>query len=432
MSSRASLHPAPEASSASPEDLRVRLEGAWEVLEQARDHKSALLKRLDSFRWKHHLQRDPVLPRRVRELEAPLAQALERVEHRLHQESWPESHPLHRLVRQLHALKTRLDKRVRQRLSLWEPGGEWTFEEGLVRLEARVREPRHQLPGEAEPVLMTGGADFTWGSSVSGFLSLLWILPARALALGYSGYLVSGFLILVGFPLLLRLLRQRTRFWLTPRRLVWRTRRGQVRQLALDSLRYAFALPFVSRDGVVVRQEGGPRTLLAGMENLPALRTVLALRELSPLHGQTLSAPTYALAMFPAVRGERPSKFRWLASSGVLVMRPGQFVFLEDKHLWNIVREVCHRVTDALYGLSLSTFLQQLQLLPEAEFDRCLEAAIRAGGGSCWPSSAVTHGITASDEYQVRLPDGTVLTGTPDPTQHEAISRILQLGGARS
>lgn len=392
------------------------------MLEQARAHKSALLKRLDSFRWRHHLQRDPELPRRVRELEAPLARALERVEHRLSQESRPKDHPLHRLTGQLHALDARLEKRVRQRLSQWEPDGKWTLADGLTRLEARVREPLLQLPGEAEPVLMTGGAEFGGSNAVPFLLNLLWLFPARALSLGKYGYLASGLLLIVGYHLLLKFLRRRTRFWLTPRRLVWRTRRGEVNQLALDSLRYAFTPLFFARDGLILRQEDGTRTPLAWMENLHALRTVLVLRELPPLRGQALGAPTYALAMFPAIRREGAGQRKWPARSGVLVMRPGQLVFLEDKHLWNIVRDVFHKVPDELYGLSLNTLLQQLQLLPEAEFDRCLEEAVRAGGGEHWSSSAVSHGITASDEYLVRLPDGTVLTGAPDATRHEAIS----------
>ncbi len=167
------------------------------------------------------------------------------------------------------------------------------------------------------------------------------------------------------------------------------------------------------------------------MKNLRTLRAVLAVRELPPLRGQVLSAPTYALAMFPAIR-QTGSGFKRRVRSGVLMMRPGQIVFLEDSNLWNIVREVFHKAPNDFHGLTLSVLLQQLQLLPEAEFDRCLEEIVRAGEGSRWSSSAVTHGITASDKYQVLLPDGVVLTGTPDATQHEAISRLLQLGRART
>ncbi|MFY0570824.1 hypothetical protein ACN28E_44300 [Archangium lansingense] len=431
MSSRGSLRLATESSHCSPEELRVQLEGSWEVLERAQAHKAALLKGLDSFRWRHHLQRDPELPRRVRELDAPLAQALERVEHRLRQESWPEHHPLHRLTRQLHALDARLRKRVRQRLAFWEPEGEWSFTEGLVRLEAWARAPLLQVPGEAEPVLMTGGVDYFAGGRAAFFLSMFLAIPGRALGLTLMEYRVLGFLLLVGLPLLLGLLRRRTRFWLTPRRLVWRTARGQVKQLALDSLHYAFTFPLVARTGLVVRREGGPRSLLAGMRNLAGLRVVLTLRGLPALRGQAQSAPTYALAMFTAVRREKVGLFKG-RYSGVLVMRPGQLVFLEDRHIWNMVRVLFREALDNLYGLTPSMLLLQLQLLPEAEFDRCLEQLTPAGGGSRWSFSDVTHGLTADDKYQVVLPDGSVIAGTPDATQHAAISRVLQLGRART
>ncbi|MCY1081328.1 hypothetical protein [Archangium lansingense] len=262
-------------------------------------------------------------------------------------------------------------------------------------------------------------------------MSMFWAIPARALGLTQLGYQVSGFLILVGLPLLLGLLRWRTRFWLTPRRLVWRTARGQVKQLALDSLRYAFTNPLVVRGGLVVRREGGPRSFLVGMKNLEGLRVVLTLRGLPELRGQAQSAPTYALAMFTAVRREKAGLFKG-RYSGVLVMRPGQLIFLEDRHIWSMVRVLFREAPDNLYGLTPSMLLQQLQLLPEAEFDRCLERLTPAGGGSRWSFSEVTHGLTADDKFQVLLPDGTVLIGTPDDTQHAAISRVLQLSRART
>ncbi|WNG57229.1 hypothetical protein F0U59_22495 [Archangium gephyra] len=81
--------------------------------------------------------------------------------------------------------------------------------------------------------------------------------------------------------------------------------------------------------------------------------------------------------------------------------------------------------------MTLSMLLQQLRLLPEAEFDRCLEEIVRAREGSRWAWSSVTHGLTADDKYQVLLPDGSVLTGAPDATQHTAISRVLQLSRTR-
>jgi hypothetical protein len=168
------------------------------------------------------------------------------------------------------------------------------------------------------------------------------------------------------------------------------------------------------------------------MEQLRVLRAVLSVRELPPLRDQPLRAPTYALAMFPATRRAKGHGPKRGGAPGVLVMRPGQLVFLEDSHLWPITREIFHRVPDDFHGLTLSALLHQLQLLPEAEFDRCLEDIVRAGEGSRWFSSDVTHGITADDKYQVLLPDGAVLTGTPDAAQHVAIGRVLQLGRART
>lgn len=76
--------------------------------------------------------------------------------------------------------------------------------------------------------------------------------------------------------------------------------------------------------------------------------------------------------------------------------------------------------------------MQQLQLLPEAEFDQLLEQLTPIGGNWRWSSSEVTHGLTSDDQYEVTLPDGAVLTGVPDATQQAAIRRVLQPGGART
>lgn len=433
MSSRASSGPTPASALSSPTDVRVQLEGAWEVLEQAHAHKAALLKALDSFRWRKHLQRDPELPRRVRELEAPLARALERVENRLRQESWLDTHPLHRLTRQLRDLEAPLEQRVRQRLAFWEPEGAWSFAEGLARLEAGARDSDLQVPGEPEPVLLTGGVDYTAGNLLAFLAVSFWGLPASRLGLDRIEIMVSGACMILGIPVLVGFLRRRARFWLTPRRLVWRTSRGHVKELALDSLRYTTTNPFLAKNGLFVRREGGPRALVAGMDKLQALTAVLALRELPSLalREQALSAPTYPLAMFPALRGEKAGRFT-RHHSGVLVMRPGQLVFLEDRHLWNIVRVLFRESPDDLYGLTLSMLLEQLQLLPEAEFDRRLEQLTPAGSGYRWSSSEVTHGLTANDKYRVLLPDDTELTGTPNATQQAALSRVLQLGRART
>lgn len=46
-----------------------------------------------------------------------------------------------------------------------------------------------------------------------------------------------------------------------------------MKELALDSLRYASTLPLVAKNGLVVRQgDDGPRSLLAGLENLQNLK----------------------------------------------------------------------------------------------------------------------------------------------------------------
>ena len=215
--------------------LRVQLEGAWEVLEQARDQQAELLKRLDSRRWQHQLHKRLESLRQAGEQEAPLGKALERAERRIRQESWPESHPLRLLAGQLRAQRLEVETLVRNRLA--ELGGDEdaTFAEALDRLEAKLRELPPEPPGEDELVLHSGHAEtlfqgLRWALALGAVLAIL-----RAMSDGEGPWSPSLFALLVGVTVAVMVLRLRARYWLTPRRLVWRPLLGGTEQIPLNT-----------------------------------------------------------------------------------------------------------------------------------------------------------------------------------------------------
>ncbi|MGZ3459906.1 MAG: hypothetical protein ACXU86_15540, partial [Archangium sp.] len=111
----------------------------------------------------------------------------------------------------------------------------------------------------------------------------------------------------------------------------------------------------------------------------------------------------------------------------MIVMRSGHVAFLPDQGFDDMLRALIGTFPYGRpYELTLSLLLQQLCLLPEADFDRCLERAASASGGELWPASTVTHGPAPSDSgYQFTVRNGPVLTGFPDASLRDAISRVL-------
>lgn len=423
----------PHDTSSRPRDpaeqqLRVQLEGAWELLEQARDHQTELLERLDSRRWQHQLHKRLESLRQVREQEAPLGKALERAERRIQRESWPESHPLRLLTGQLRAQRLEVETLVRNRLA--ELGGDEdaTFAEALERLEAKVRELPPGPPGGDELVLLSGHAEtlsrgLAWAIALGALLAVL-----HALGDSEGPWLASLFALLVCVTGVGMVLRLRTRYWLTPRRLVWRPLLGGTEQIPLNT---------IQPDGVVASPEWeSPRTLrivgrqsvtLQELQQLEILEALLELHRRPPLLGRVSGLPAYPLAMFPAERRLKNPHIEYPAQPGVIVMRPAYVAFLAEQGLDSILSGLSGTwPNERPKSLTLLLLLQQLRLLPEADFDRCVEEAVRASGGELWPVATITHGpIPSGGGHQFTSDRDAVLTGFPRSAQRDAIGRVM-------
>ncbi|WP_375768366.1 hypothetical protein NR798_42925 [Archangium gephyra] len=431
----------PRPSDSLEHELRVQLEGAWEVLEQARARQSALLEPLASRRWRHHLRKQPGLLRAVRELETSFLEALARAEHRLEQGSGSEPHPLALLTRQLRTQRDRMETLVRDRLTrLGEQGGA-SFVEGLERLEMKLREPAATVRFEGEHVLLSIKKGW-WMLGLWSAVLLLTLLPRRRTNVlgelydvfdtGQYGLLLPALLPLL-LPLLglLRTLKHVGRFWLTPRRLVWKPLVGPARQISLDSIRSGGITSephaFTKKLGVLHVAAGDELLTLSDVRQLPLMEALLELHRRPRLFGRDLGAPAYPLAMLQVTRRPAASAPGQEGAPGMMVLRSGQVAFLPEQGFDAMLRALFGEWRDGCpEKLTLPLMLEQLSLLPEADFDQCVEEAVRAGGGALWPAATVTHGPAPSGQgYQFTPRDGPVLACVPDASQHEAISRVV-------
>ncbi|MFY0571839.1 hypothetical protein ACN28E_49530 [Archangium lansingense] len=439
MSTR-STHPLPQRPSDPLEhELRVQLEGAWEVLEQARVRQNALLKPLASRRWRRHLRNQPELLRQVRELEAPLGEALARAQHRLEQGSRSEHQPLALLTRQLRTQRDRLETLVRERLArLGEQGGA-SFVEGLERLETKLREPPAEALFEGEHVLFS--IRDGWLSHAL-LVALVIVALKRGNVLGDIRLIVdTGKYWLIGFALiplvpvligLLRTLKETGRFWLTPQRLVWKPLVGPAKQISLESIGpdgiTTEPHAFTKKTGVLHVTGGGETLKLSDVWQLPLMEALLKLHRKPRLLGRVQGPPTYPLAMFKAWRRPADSPPEHKGEPGMLVLRSGQVAFLPERGFDAMLRILFGEWPNGIpEKLTLPLMLRQLSLLPEADFDPCVEQAVHAGGGELWPAATVTHGRAPhGQEYHFTPRQGPVLATVPNASQREAIARVVQ------
>lgn len=411
-------------------DLRVQLEGTWEVLERARNRQAALLERLTARDWLRRLRDHSELMRVVREQEGPLREALERAERRLQKESPPERHPLRVLIGQLRVQRAALERQVHLRLKHLGEHRATPFLDGLARLETEIFAPPPQVPGKDELVLVSGGVGWLLMFQCAIYLAFVLAVGSSALREPLERVVVPLlFFLLVPLMVMGLTLPKTTRYWLTPRGLVWKPLLGGMKHMPLESLRpdgitrltgrHSWALP--------LRVEGKQTVTFSNLRNLDLLEALLRMHAGPPLRGRVSGPPTYTLAIFPATRRPYTAGPDSWDEPGLLVMRSGHVAFLPEQGFDDMLRALFDTwLTVRPAELTLPILMQQLCLLPAEDFDRCLETAAHAGRGELWPAARVTHGPAPSGRgYQFTVHQGPVLTGYPDASQHDAIGRVV-------
>jgi hypothetical protein len=152
-------------------EIRLQLEGRLEVVEGARERYARLESVLRGWRWWPRLSRQLRVLHRALQHEPELEEALARVLHRAEVAGWPATLPLLERVREVEALRNRVDTLARQRLGELSLGpAEGSLAQVLSRLEERVRQRIHPRSTTTEqPVPRVS----EWGLLLAGMLGLV-------------------------------------------------------------------------------------------------------------------------------------------------------------------------------------------------------------------------------------------------------------------
>jgi hypothetical protein len=223
----------------SASDSRRKLEGGFELLEDALTHQAALEAALRHRKWRLHLHARRNSLRKLIRQEPALVEALDRVHHRAHVEGWGETEPALVLAREVERLRSRLGVHASQRLG-HPRNHEPALVDQLGQLEQLLAQTVPPPLALDEKLLLEGGFSPSRSSVLfssclclvlfNGFVSTeTGDVPRDWVWVGLSGLALSA----------LRVWDQRRcsgRYWLTQGRLIWQPTRGEPLQVLLHDL----------------------------------------------------------------------------------------------------------------------------------------------------------------------------------------------------
>ncbi|MFY0581447.1 hypothetical protein ACN28S_50785 [Cystobacter fuscus] len=407
---------------ASPRDVTARESGSLDVADevlatQALACQGELLRVLRSPRWKWRLRVRVDLLRGALALEPAVSEWLAR--------GAPGAH------RRLLARRERLERVARARLARLSHQEGTSLAEVLGHLERLMSEPLPRPPGDDEPVLFEGAQGLRHFLAWPGAWGFALLVLTHQHLLGRRASVVPV-LVLGGALLAVYFLRYTGRFWLTARRLVWQPRLGEPVQVSLAS---------IAPEGITalaawgeVRVEGERRVTVRHAGAAGRLAALLELHRRSPFLGRVDGTPRVRdVSVVPAWRGPEGAVPGSRTEPGVAVLRPGYAAFLP-----------AHRAADMFQGLtaplgakpeadaagvdvSVELLVEQLRLLPEADFDAYLRQAVFAQGGELWFADEVRPGEAASAGHVCLVgARGVGMQLRPDSIQAEATHRIVR------
>jgi hypothetical protein len=277
---------------------------------------------------------------------------------------------------------------------------------------------------QAEPVLLTGTQ--RWYHVLSWPAS--WVFFALVLAnrygperLGHPGPVVAA-----GAGLVLYFFfRHSGTFHLTPRRLRWAPRFGRPVEVPLES---------IAAGGVSHRQawgevhvQGEKRVAVSHASRASQLAALVELHRQPLFLGRVGGQPPMSdVTHFEVWRSTESQDSGERAEEGLAVVRPGYVAFLPADRHDEVVRGLLGpAASGARVDVPVGVLVEQLRWLPEDDFDRHLEQAVRASGGMRWPASEVRHLTPRGREYHL-LARGQVLAGRLDAEGHEELRRMAR------
>lgn len=413
--------------SLSVEDVRRQLEGRLETVEAARERYAALESLLSGKKWKRRLHEQPEVLQAVLGHEFALGEALERVLRRAETDRWPEELPVLVTVRQVRALRERVEWLVQKRLGELAPSASaWSLTEALTRLAGLVPPPvsLELAPGE---VLLREGTpasrDWRW---LRAILRLLGLLVVSYVGMVTRSRLVAGLLggvvLLATEELFARWVRGRYR--LTSERLVWQPARGEpvqlpLRSIAEDGIDFTFnsSLRVVGEREIFMRESQPGRSTLA---------LELELHRHPPLLGGMGPARREDVVCYPA-----RLQTGTYEQPGHAVLCPGYVAFFPSDRGQEVLEAIIGRSSRLSVPFSVPAILEQLRYLSsEAVFDACVERAVAAARGQLWKPEDVLR-YEPHTPARKKLHFQTIdrpqksLSGKVARDQEERVERIL-------
>lgn len=411
----------------SPGDVRLQLEGRVEVVEAARTRYAALESLLSGRRWTRRLRGQPEVIQAVLRHESELDEALTRIQRRAQADHWPEELPLLAAVREVRALRGRLEVLVRKRLGdgSSRDSGAPALLEDLARLEAFVLQP---VPLELAPGEVRLREGRLKDVGLSRRLHVVTVLTMLANGLvGKGPWSIALLVPLVAYFIYGQL--RRGRYWLTSERLVWMPRDGDPVQLPLRSIR---EIGLLSPFSYGVRVVGERETLTLAVEGTQQLQDLLLSLEMHrkpPLLGSVAAERLANVVCYPATLKSGSSR------QGFVVLRPGYVAFLPKDRPEAVRRAIMGE------GYSIPLFngppfripviIEQLRRLrSEVEFDACVERAVADAEGELWnPRDVLRYEAHVPSRKRLHLQTidqpSKSLSGKVDRSQQEVAERIL-------
>lgn len=371
------MRAAEHASEGSVEDLKIRLEGAFEAIEAAANRYDEIKQTLEKSRWRRALRDDPYLLEEAAQKEGPLRDARAKCERLAESPDAPAA--LHRALSRLQQTRAAAHKLTLKRL---RARVEIPFEDALHQLAARVLA---EIPGNlrhGEKRLLEGGAMnqlwaiwfsvFTLVGTMSGPIAELFGANDGK---GIGALAVLGILFALFWVPFIHSFLLSGRYTLTNQRLIWTPRRGEPVQVELATLKPgAFQLSGWGS----IKVDALEPFKMRGLENAAQLAAYAEMmRWMAAIKVQ--SEPLTDVAIFPAFEGEEGYFTEDATAPNVVaVMRPHYAAYFYKAKAGVVLKAITGNTPGA--EVDLPSVMRLLCQLGPEQFDQIVRAAAEKEG----------------------------------------------------
>jgi hypothetical protein len=399
-----------------------------ELIEAAGKRYGRLEKWLKSIAWKQQLRARPEFIQEVLGQEDLLSEAIARTQRRGELEGWPQTLPALEPLRDVLRRRARVEGLIRKRLEeLTALTQAPALKTDLAHLEKLVREvPSITLePGETRVLEMKRTQSIPPPLAILIFL----IVPFVHLTALFAGTTILLFAVAAFIAVLTAYVMRAGEFWLTSERLLWKPAVGEPVSVSLRSIREGgIHVEHLTRS---MRVEGDRTVHVRYVEPLEKLAALLEMHRQPPFLGASrggLRLPE--VSFYPATLREGPGA---VVRPGYAVIRPQGVSFLPLGAGSKVLSAITGKVPPAGLTVEVPWVVEELRWLPEAEFDACLDRAVKASGGVHWSAWESRRKLGVPVWKEIHITHGShSLNGKVDWSQQAAAERVFESWPASS